>query len=169
MAAALLVVDMQRSLLDEEPWQKSTLLGNINLLVAHAREDDIPVVFVRDTRVGPDAELASELGRKPDDPVIFKGFCDSFLATSLQIQLRETGVNRLVICGMQTDFCIDTTCRRAASMGYNVQLAADAHSTFDHEYLPAEKIIAHHNRVLRNLPAGDGHVTTVLSADVHFT
>jgi hypothetical protein len=54
----------------------------------------------------------------------------------------------LVLAGMQTEYCIDTTCRRARSQGYEVVLAADAHSTYPGT-LPAEQIIAHHNEVLR--------------------
>ena len=169
MATALLVIDMQRSLLDEGPWQKDTLLKNVSFLIGRARSADVPVIFIRDTRVEPDSKLASSLERGPNDLVIFKDFCDSFLGTPLQSYLQEASVKDLVVCGMQTDYCIDTTCRRAASLGYHVQLAADAHSTFDHQYLPAAKIIAHHNRILRNFSAGGGRVTAVPSAEVSFS
>ncbi|MFT3763838.1 MAG: isochorismatase family protein [Pseudoxanthomonas sp.] len=168
METALLVIDMQRSLLDEGPWEKDRLLDNVGLLIERARSAGAPVLFVCDTRVGPDAAIDHGLGQEAGDSVIYKDFCDSFLGTRLHSWLRDAGMKRLVVCGMQTDYCIDTTCRRAASLGYGVRLASDAHSTFDHEALPADRIVAHHNRILRSFPAGAGHVGTIASAEVGF-
>jgi nicotinamidase-related amidase len=45
--------------------------------------------------------------------------------------------------------CVDTTCRRAFSLGYKVTLAQDAHSTWKTDHPTASQIIEHHNRVLR--------------------
>jgi len=56
----------------------------------------------------------------------------------------------LIICGLQTDFCVDTTVRRAFTLGYHVTLVADAHSTLDNGVLTAAQIIAHHNATLGN-------------------
>jgi len=53
-----------------------------------------------------------------------------------------------------TEYCVDTTCRRATSLGYNVTLASDAHLTSDSEVLTAANIIAHHNFVLDGFGAG---------------
>lgn len=52
------------------------------------------------------------------------------------------------IAGMQTDYCINATSRRAADLGYRPILAADAHTTFDEGDQTAEEIIARHNRDL---------------------
>ncbi|MNF08264.1 hypothetical protein D3C80_2086410 [compost metagenome] len=49
---------------------------------------------------------------------------------------------------MQTEFCLDTTCRRAYSMGYSNILVQDAHSTFDNANFSGEEIVRHHNGVL---------------------
>ena len=70
--------------------------------------------------------------------------------------------------GMQSDFCVDTTCRQAAALGYDVVLVADAHSTLNHEYLKAEQIVAHHNRILRNFNAVKGLVRVSETANVSF-
>jgi nicotinamidase-related amidase len=63
-----------------------------------------------------------------------------------------------------TEYCVDTTCRRATSLGYDVMLARDAHLTRDNGVLTAANIIAHHNFVLDDLGAGN-HVITVKPAD----
>ncbi len=73
---------------------------------------------------------------------------DAFHKTTLHQKLKSKGIKRLVIAGLQTEYCIDTTCRRAYSLGYNVILVKDAHSTWDSTNLTAEQIIRHHNRVL---------------------
>lgn len=169
MSTALLVIDVQRSLLDEEPWEKERLLENITTLLELARSSGTLVVFVCDTRVEPDGALDASLDGNPGDLFISKSFSDSFLCTSLHDQLQRAGVNKLIVCGMQTDYCIDTTCRRAASLGYEVQLISDAHSTFDHEFLPASQIVSHHNRILHRFPAGSGSVRTVPLADADFS
>ncbi len=51
------------------------------------------------------------------------------------------------MCGMQTDFCVDTTVRQALSRDYEVVLLADARSTVDNDVLSARQIIEHHNWV----------------------
>jgi nicotinamidase-related amidase len=54
----------------------------------------------------------------------------------------------VIITGVQTEYCVDTTCRRAYSLGYHVVLIRDAHSTYDTNTLTASQIIAHHNNIL---------------------
>lgn len=168
MKTALVVIDMQQSLMDDGPWKADELVANVNGLVDAARTAGAPVIFITDRRVEPDPGLYPGLKASDSDLRIEKGYCNSFLETSLDDELKARGIQRLVVAGMQTDYCIDTSCRSAASHGYEVLLAGDAHSTFDHEHLAAEQIVAHHNRVLRQLPAGRGSVRVVSSGDVAF-
>ena len=168
MKTALIIVDMQQSLVDNGPWKADELIRRVKGLVDSARAAGAPVVFVADRRVKPDPGLLPSLQSSDTDTVVEKGYCDSFLETSLDAGLKAKGIDQLVVVGVQTDYCIDTTCRSGASHGYKVLLVGDAHSTFDHEHLAAEQIIAHHNRVLRNLPAGRGSVSVVDARDVKF-
>ncbi len=55
---------------------------------------------------------------------------------------------QLVIAGMKTEFCVDTTCRAASALGWRTVLISDAHSTMDNERLSAPDIIGHHNITL---------------------
>ena len=68
--------------------------------------------------------------------------------TTLHKELHERGIKKLFVAGLQTEYCIDTTCRRASSLGYEVVLVEDAHGTWDSSLLKAEQIIDHHNQVL---------------------
>ncbi len=82
-----------------------------------------------------------------------------YFRTDLDAKLKARGIDRVVIAGMQTEYCVDTSVRSAMSHGYKVVLGADAHSTFDSPDLKAADIVAHHNRVLRSfaeiLPAAE--------------
>lgn len=168
MKTAFLVIDVQEGLLAESPWNASSVLEKITDLIGRARSAGATVVFLRDSRVGPDGALLKTLATEPGDPIVEKGFCDAFLETRLHGLLQERGVERLVVAGLQTEYCVDTTCRRAASLGYQVTLVSDAHTTFDGDRLEAERIVAHHNGILSHFPAGSGCVHTVPASEVRF-
>ena len=95
-------------------------------------------------------EIHPRIAPKGDEPVVGKETPDSFLRTTLGDELESRGIGRLVLAGMQTEYCVDTTCRRAFGLGYDVTLAADAHGTFDGENLTAAQVVAHHNEVMGN-------------------
>lgn len=80
--------------------------------------------------------------------VVRKRHADYFCKTDLDQRLHKLKVRRLVIAGIETEACVDTACRRACSLGYEVVLAQDAHSTSDEPPLKAEEIIKHHNNVI---------------------
>lgn len=81
------------------------------------------------------------------DNIVEKTTPDSFHKTNLNEVLQEKGIEHVIISGMQTEYCVDTTTRRAFSEGYKVTLVSDAHSTFDTDVLRAEDIVKHHNVV----------------------
>lgn len=62
-------------------------------------------------------------------------------------QLSQRGIKELVIAGMKTEFCVDTTCR-AAERGFRTVLISDAHTTMDNCCLSAKEIVSLHNVTL---------------------
>lgn len=157
---ALVVIDMQTGVFQSAiipPVSDATkLLSNVGKLIENARNASIPVIFVQHKGgVGHPLEfntsgwqIHSSIAPSNQDLVIQKSTPDSFHDTNLQKELDSRHIRELVIAGIQTEFCIDTTCRRAFSLGYKVVLAKDAHGTWDTEQLSAQQIIAHHNHVL---------------------
>ena len=168
MPTALIIIDMQRSLLEDETWQPDRVVDRVRNLERAARAAGAPVVWVTDSRVEPHGDIDARLVPQDVDAQVTKGNCDAFLDTTLQTALEAVSADHLVVCGLHTDFCVDTTCRRAASLGYQVTLVEDAHSTFDRDYLTAEQVIRHHNAILADFPAGTGRVTVARSDDVGF-
>jgi len=72
-----------------------------------------------------------------------------------------------VITGMQTEYCVDATCRSAMSHDLNVLLIADGHTTGD-AGMTAKEIIRHHNEILPNLAHPAATLQLVKSSDLMF-
>lgn len=118
---------------------------------------------------GSDAwQLADGLITSPTDLRLRKTTPDSFLRTELDALLRVRGVTHLTICGLQSDFCIDTTTRRALALGYPVTLVADGHSTVDNAILTAAQITAHHNVTLAGISSFGPRAIPLPAAEIRF-
>ena len=104
-------------------------------------------------------------GPARSDSRVSKTACDSFLDTELGFLLAEQAVDRLLICGCATDFCVDTTLRSAAARGFDVFAVTDAHTTADRPHLSAEKIIEHHHWMWEHLSLPKGRTVTLLTTD----
>lgn len=161
----LLIIDVQNVMFTEEGgvWNGDAVVENIGLLLERARRKFAPVVYIQHN-TGSDGLLAlgSDAWRidrriKPRDgePVVAKTSWDSFLDTELESVLRNAGITRLVIAGMQTEFCVDTTVRRAYSAGYRDNIvASDGHTTFNSSVLSGSRIVDHHNSIWEGRFAG---------------
>ena len=158
MKTALGVIDVQNSLFDEGPWQPELLLERVEGLIQKARTAGIPIVFVTDRRVEPDGAIHPSLSVAPGDMLVQKSENNAFEGTPLDELLRAQGVERFVVAGLQTDYCINATCRGGVALGYEVVLAGDAHSTNDEPDKPATQIIAEHNAALSTLKTETGSV-----------
>jgi nicotinamidase-related amidase len=104
-------------------------------------------------------QLDERLAVQPEDIRVRKTTPDSFHKTELQSLLQARNVEKLVVCGLQSDFCVDCTVRRALALGYPVVLVSDAHSTVDDGVLSAAEISAHHNTTLANIGSFGPRVT----------
>ena len=72
------------------------------------------------------SELIPELDRQPSDIVIFKRQWGAFYGTDLDLQLRRRGLSTIVICGIATEFGVESTARDAYERGYQLIFAEDA-------------------------------------------
>jgi len=156
---ALLIIDVQIGMFAEDLhlYHGAELIATLQPLIKRARTAGVPVIYVQHEDqneneplwpAGPGFAVHPALQPAPGDLIIHKRNPNSFQDTPLQTELERLGVKRLVIAGLQTEFCVDTTCRRAFSLGYAVTLVQDGHSTYDTDLLSAEQIIAHHNQNL---------------------
>ena len=157
---ALLVIDVQRAFFDDDAippvCDGEQVLARISDVIRRARASGLPVVYVQHAggsghplaQGGKGWQIHPEVQPQDGDVIVTKTTPDSFYETHLKADLDTLGVESLIVVGNQTEFCVDTTCRRARSLGYKVTLLKDAHSTWDNEHLTAQQIIDHHNFVL---------------------
>jgi nicotinamidase-related amidase len=142
MKTALLVVDIQN---DYFPGGKMVLEGaveaseNAAALLAAFRRQKFPVVHIQHiskhagaTFFLPDTEgvkIRGNVAPLSGEAVIKKNYPNSFRQTELLKYLREQGITKLVIAGMMTHMCVDTTTRAAFDLEFSIQLAHDACAT----------------------------------------
>jgi nicotinamidase-related amidase len=177
MKSALLVIDVQRGLFDKHPRpdEADVVVDRINALAARARGAGAPVVFVQheskngELRHGSESwQLERRLSFQPGDTTLRKTTPDSFLRTDLGALLTTWSTTRLVICGYASEFCVDTTVRRAAALGFSVVIAADAHTTHDKSHASAATIRAHHNATLSDIESFGPVISAVDSLQINF-
>jgi nicotinamidase-related amidase len=159
--SALLVIDMQNYFSS----MAQPILPNVLSTIHLCRRASIPVIFTRHSQKSPDdhgmlgewwngdlvidgtveAELMSELDRRPDDVVVEKTAYSAFANTGLEKLLRERGLKEVIVTGVMTNLCCETTAREAFVRGFRVFFSADATATSDEEL---------HEATLKNLAYG---------------
>lgn len=88
---------------------------------------EMPALWQRGTF---EHELVTELEPAPDELVVDKNTSSAFNSTGIEWLLRNLGVRTLVVVGMATDMCVETTARDAADRGFEVIVVEDATITF---------------------------------------
>ncbi len=170
--ATLVIIDVQSGFFDDSEfiYRGNEYLSTIRGLTPGLGELTCPIYVQNDG----DKEGFLEPG-KPGWPihpsiaplegeiVVHKRTPDSFHNTPLQGELDSRGIKKLIITGFQSDWCIDTTVRRAYSLDYDVTVVDDAHSTYDTKILKAPQIIAHHNSIF-----GGRFTKLVKATDIDF-
>lgn len=155
---ALLILDLQVGLFHgpDKPWQGDALLHTVNSLLAKAHAAGAPVFLARHvgpagSPLAPDSaltQLIPELDLDGSETIFEKQRPSAFVGTGLLEKLKEAGSSGLVIAGMKTQYCVDSSCRAARDLGVDAVLIEDGHSCSDTPLLSAEAIVAHHNAVL---------------------
>jgi len=99
------------------------------------------------------------------DIVVEKDVNSGFIGTSLELELRRRGINRLVVMGFYTNYCIETTVRMAGNLGFDTYLVHDACAAVntlghDGEYYAPDLV---HNMSIASL---HGEFCTAISKEV---
>ncbi len=161
----LLVVDVQTQLILWHPYNESNVIRNIERLIGCCREKGIEVVYVRHDD-GPGSKL--ECGTDgwqifheiaPQGEHVFdKEYNSAFLHTGLKQYLDSRNINNIILVGMQTEYCIDATCKAAFEHGFSIIIPEQTNTTFDNQYMNAKTLYEFYhyqiwqNRFARVLP-----------------
>jgi nicotinamidase-related amidase len=174
-ASALLVIDMQEFFLDPQSPTFTcgglAILPNVKRLIEGFRAAKRPVIYTRHVHRAdgsdagimgwwwegmcvegsPESEMHHDLAPQPGEPVILKRRYSAFYNTDLETVLRGFKVEDLVITGIMTNLCCETTARDAYMRDYRVFIPADATGSVCEEM---------HLASLLNLAFGFAYVTT---------
>ena len=159
MKKALLIIDVQNDYFEggrSELHNPLAALGNIEKILGAFRKENLPVIHVQhiNTRVGaafflPDTEgvlIHKSLLPQDNEHIVIKHAPNSFLKTNLLTIIKANDIEELVICGMMTHMCIDTTTRACMDYNIKVTLLEDACATknlsFNGKTIPAETVQA---------------------------
>ncbi|MDK9704301.1 MAG: cysteine hydrolase [Sulfuritalea sp.] len=157
MSTALLIIDIQN---DYFPGGAMELTGSVEAgaqagkLLDAFRKKALPVIHVQHLSTRPGApffvpgtqgvEIHPCVSPRKAETIIQKNFPNSFRETSLLQHLRDRQITRLVVAGMMTQMCVDSTVRAAADLGFECLLAHDACATrplsFGGATVPAENV-----------------------------
>jgi len=144
MKTALVLIDIQK---DYFPGGKRELFlpvvtaEHAKALLSYFRQNDMDVFHIQHVSQNENAEyfrpntegieIHPSVSPMPSEPVFVKHFPDAFWDTGLEQALRAKQIDALVICGMMSHMCIDTSVRAAKRLHFDVLLAEDACTTKD--------------------------------------
>ncbi len=178
MQTANLVIDVQQGLCEgpDAAHDCPGTIKRINAVTHRARAVGVQVFLIQhESQAGylehgsPEWQLARGLQVDAGDRQIRKTTPDSFLRTDLHEALQTQGIKDLVVCGMHSEFCVDTTTRKALALGYPVLLVAGAHTSAGNAAISAQQVIAHHNATLTNISSFGPRVMAIAHDEVQFT
>lgn len=150
----LLVVDTQKGITDDRLYHFESLRVNIKTLISEARKHHVEIVYVRHDdgpgtgfSLGDDEfeifeEFAPQGQERIFDKTVNSAFDDS---TGLVKYLAEKKEKKIMVVGLQTNFCIDATIKSGFEHGYEMIVPENANSTFDNEYMRKDVCYHYYN------------------------
>ncbi len=152
-ATALLVVDVQEAAVALGPYRGDEVLSNIAALIEACRTATIEVIYVQHDGGPGEAVECGTSGWEIHHPirpvsgekVVHKRFNSAFRETELKAYLDARGIGTLILVGIQTEYCVDTTCRVAFEYGYSIVMPELTNTTFDNGDLSARQIYELYN------------------------
>lgn len=151
---ALLIIDVQTAAVAAGPYEVDRVMDHIATLLETARAAGTPVIHVQhDGKPGeaeephtPGWEIHPRVAPVSGEPVFRKRFNSAFLGSGLHDHLQREGIRRLVLVGIQTEYCVDTSIRVGFELGYTIILPELTNTTVDNGSIPAREIYTLFNR-----------------------
>ena len=158
MKTALLIVDVQEALIGGHPYDEENFLERLKTVIAAARDTGVDVAFVRHDEGkggelregGPGFEIHPAIAPMRGEMVFNKHYNSAFKETELLKYLNVRGIERIVLMGMQTEYCIDATCKAAFEHGFNVVMPEGGSTTYDNPYISGENLVKFYEQRIWN-------------------
>ena len=149
----LLVVDMQKCLVDEELYDYDSFVEKTAKLIDAARKNRVEVIYVQHD-AGPGSglsagddgfEIADQVSPEEGEKIFIKTINSCFGNKEFKEYMEQQEDKRLMIIGLQTNYCIDATVKSAFERGYEVIIPEGTNSTFDNDYMTGETTVRYYN------------------------
>jgi nicotinamidase-related amidase len=139
---ALIIIDVQDGMDEPGYWGlRNNPDAEINMarLLKAWRSHGRPVIYIQHMSTNPKSPLRAHLpgnaikrivAPQGDEPVLQKSVNSAFIGTDLEDRLRGQGIDSLVIVGLTTNHCVETSARMAGNLGFRTYVVADATATF---------------------------------------
>lgn len=155
---ALIIVDMQSALVEAEPYNRTGVVENIKALLNACKNEEIPVMYIQhDGGNGDELEHVStgwgiykEIAPLPGEKIFEKQYNSAFRKTGLRACLDEIGAKNIILCGMQTEYCLDATCKVAFEYGYKVTIPQSTTTTFDNAFASGKNLSEYYENKIWN-------------------
>ncbi|MHC0036241.1 cysteine hydrolase family protein [Pseudoneobacillus sp. C159] len=142
---ALIIIDVQKAFNDSSWGRRNNPEAETNIvrILDKWRATRRPVIHIQHVHTSPSKEqslfhISRETHRFKEmieplngEPILRKNVNSSFIGTDLEERLRENGIDSVVVVGLTTNHCVETTTRMAGNLGFNAYLVSDATATFD--------------------------------------
>jgi nicotinamidase-related amidase len=164
----LMVVDVQTELVDSHPYNEDIVINNIQKLLLTARLNGMEVIYIRhDDGEGSGFckgfegwEIHPSVKPEPNEKIFDKNFSSAFRKTPLQEYLNSKKIETIILTGMQTEYCMDATCKVAFEYGYQVIVPKDTNTTFDNDKFSGKDLVEFYNETI-----WDNRFATLLPMD----
>lgn len=147
---AILIIDVQKGMFDYGgPHESKQLIDKIYNVLEKARKNNMPIIYIQHYdndenhplhKSKDGFNIHTKVVPQNNDLVIEKNTPDSFYKTALQNKLKELNIENLIITGLMTEICIDTTIKSAYRLDYNISILKDGHSTYNNDKMNGKQI-----------------------------
>lgn len=149
----VLVIDMQKGIVDDELYDYEAFLERTIQIVETARKNHVEVIHVQHDAgagtglsVGDEAfEIIDQLSPKAGEKVFVKTVNSCFGNRDFKAYMEQLEDKRLMIVGLQTNYCVDATVKSAFERGFEVIIPEGTNSTFDNDYMTGETTVRYYN------------------------
>lgn len=154
---AIIVIDMQTSLVEGNPYHRDILIENIRSLIDMGRKKNMAVIYIRHhgkssglVKNSDGWQIYKALTPQNDEKIFDKQYNSAFKNTRLKQYLEEKKIKNLILVGMQTEYCIDVTCKVAFEYGFKIVIPEDAISTYDNSWLSGKQLNEYYTQRIWN-------------------
>jgi len=153
---ALLVIDAQELITNEKLYAYDKYIENVRTLISKSRQNGVEVIYVRHddgegqplSKGNEGFDVCRQFAPEAGERIFDKSVNSPFRESGLLEYLREKAVKRLIVTGLQTDYCIDATVKCGFEHGFEMIVPEYCNSTFDNEFMTAEQTYRYYNKFM---------------------